>query len=312
MLISARMLERQLDWVARRFRIVSLDELGARLAAGAPAGHMAAVTFDDGYRDVYEHAFPLLKRKGIPAAVFVVTDLVGTSALQFHDRLHLLLARALSRAPQRWSLARLLQRAGVTPPVSERAHGPADPIAMTTALLTRVCQADLVRVAGALEEDDPLTGAELEAMAPLSWDMLAEMARHGIAIGSHTASHALLPNETTTDRLRQTAASRQALRRRLGIEARHFAYPSGAFDRESVEAVRAAGYDFGYTTCRHRDPGHALLTIPRTLLWERSAMDGRGEFSPSLMGCLANGLLPLASRCRERHDGPATSAARAS
>ena len=35
---------------------------------------MAAVTFDDGYRDIYENAYPMLKRKGIPAAIFVVTD----------------------------------------------------------------------------------------------------------------------------------------------------------------------------------------------------------------------------------------------
>src|ERR1019366_4751846 len=94
MLVSRRMLERHLDWLGRRFRFISLDELGARLEAkDGREDPVAAITFDDGYRDFYDHALPLLKRKGIPAAVFVVTDLVGTRRVQAHDKLYLLLAR---------------------------------------------------------------------------------------------------------------------------------------------------------------------------------------------------------------------------
>ena len=58
-LTSIRMLEQQLDWVGRRFRFVTLDELGERVERG-DAEPVAAVTFDDGYRDVYEVAFPVL------------------------------------------------------------------------------------------------------------------------------------------------------------------------------------------------------------------------------------------------------------
>src|SRR5258708_1901833 len=61
--ISTKPLERQLDLIARSFRLVTLDELGQRMEAGEPAGNLAAITFDDGYRDFYQHAFPILKRK---------------------------------------------------------------------------------------------------------------------------------------------------------------------------------------------------------------------------------------------------------
>ena len=99
MLVSRAMLERHLDWVARRFQIVSLDELRSRLETRAPARDrpIAAITFDDGYRDVYEQAFPLLMRKGIPATVFVATDYVGTAGVFPHDTLYLLLERASHR-----------------------------------------------------------------------------------------------------------------------------------------------------------------------------------------------------------------------
>src|SRR5687767_15139421 len=76
MLTSREMLAQHLDWIQDRFRFASLDEITAHLEAGEPFREpVAAVTFDDGYSDIYYNAFPLLKRRNIPAAVFVVTGL---------------------------------------------------------------------------------------------------------------------------------------------------------------------------------------------------------------------------------------------
>ncbi len=76
MLTSTKMFEQHLDWIGRHFRFVDLDEIGSAVRNGVPFEEpVAAVTFDDGYQDIYEHAVPILKRKGIPAAAFVVTDL---------------------------------------------------------------------------------------------------------------------------------------------------------------------------------------------------------------------------------------------
>ena len=78
MLIGQAMFERHIESIGKSFRFVSLDEIGEHVSRGEPfAEPVAAITFDDGYRDVYENAFPFLSRKGIPAAMFVVTDLIG-------------------------------------------------------------------------------------------------------------------------------------------------------------------------------------------------------------------------------------------
>ena len=67
MLTGADMFERHLDLVGQHFRFATLDEIGEHLATGEPfTERVAAVTFDDGYRDNYEHAFPILQRKGDP------------------------------------------------------------------------------------------------------------------------------------------------------------------------------------------------------------------------------------------------------
>src|SRR5882672_10181139 len=95
MLTSRVMFERHLECLGRSFTFVSLDEIGDRLLNGLPFDRpVAAITFDDGYQDVYELALPILERKGIPAAMFVVTDLVGRPAWQIHDKLYHLVAKA--------------------------------------------------------------------------------------------------------------------------------------------------------------------------------------------------------------------------
>ena len=57
--------ERQIGWLARRFELVSLDEIvdSERRSQGRP---LAAVTFDDGFRSVREVGHPILRDRGIP------------------------------------------------------------------------------------------------------------------------------------------------------------------------------------------------------------------------------------------------------
>jgi peptidoglycan/xylan/chitin deacetylase (PgdA/CDA1 family) len=302
MLISKRTLERQLDWIGRRFRFVSLDEIASRLEHGAAFdGPVAAVTFDDGYSDVFHNAFPMLKRKGIPAGIFVVTDNVGTAAAPIYDRLHVLLLRAYSAWPSPApNLRALLLRLRVWPPDA----GPEialRPVAAMRQLLDRLTQADLERVVTALEEEFEIGADVLEALRPLGWEMLSEMIQAGLTVGSHTRSHALLTSESPQKVRDETEGSRRALQMRLGVAVEQFAYPNGWFNSGTVDAVAAAGYRVAYTTCRHRDPRHPWLTVPRTLLWEGSSVNALGTFSSAIMSCQANGLFEMLAPCRQPH-----------
>ena len=141
----------------------------------------------------------------------------------------------------------------------------------------------------------------LIGVEPLTWEMLAEMAQSGITIGSHTRTHVLLPNESTQRVQEEIEDSRRDLELKLGLPIRHFAYPDGMFNRQTVRAVAAAGYRYAYTTCRHKDPQYPLLTVPRRVLWEHSCTDASGSFSPAIMSCQVNGMFDLMSGCGRSH-----------
>jgi peptidoglycan/xylan/chitin deacetylase (PgdA/CDA1 family) len=279
MLVSRSMLEQHLDWIGRRFRFVSLDELGERLEAkDSRTDPVAAITFDDGYQDFYDHALPVLKRKGVPAAVFVVTSLVGTKRLQLHDKLYLLLTRRFnpnSRAPT--------------------------PFQATRALLENLPQADIENVIRTLEQDVPIPEETLQSFYSLTWEMLEEIRQAGMTVGSHTRTHALMTNECKQRVMEEASSSRKEIEARLGTGVLHFAYPGGCFDTAAVDAVAAAGYRFAYTTCNHHHAVHPLLTVARTVLWEKSSCDSNGQFSGSVLSCQIHRAFALVNGCRQRH-----------
>ncbi len=63
--------------MAQKITVIALSELVARLRARTPLGGTVVLTFDDGYRDNYTIASPILKKYGFPATIFVTTDMIG-------------------------------------------------------------------------------------------------------------------------------------------------------------------------------------------------------------------------------------------
>jgi peptidoglycan/xylan/chitin deacetylase (PgdA/CDA1 family) len=303
MLISTAMLERHIDWLARHFTIASLDEIGACLNAGRLFRRpTAAVTFDDGYSDVYDHAFPLLKRKGVPAAIFVVTNLMDTKRPQIFDRLYLTLRTLQSsgRSPAQ-AVNEVARSLGIQIYPRSLGCNEDEPLRIMTVLLNRLPLETVELLLSGLKRQVPLSRRVLQEFVPLTWDMVQTMSRNGITIGSHTQSHTLLTTERPDTVLKELSASKEVLESRLKTEIAHFAYPDGRFNPMVVQAVGRAGYRFGYGICRRDDACFPLLTIPRKVLWERASINAWGKFSPSVMTCHSQGVFDSVYQCEHDH-----------
>jgi peptidoglycan/xylan/chitin deacetylase (PgdA/CDA1 family) len=302
LLTSAAMFERHIDWIGRHFQFVSLDDIGERIERDEPfTTPVAAVTFDDGYRDVYENAIPILKRKGIPGAMFVVTDLVGRSDWQIHDRLYHLLDKAYDVWEDPWlGLTRLCAdadlRASDIPGMRAASR---NPYSAVTTLLPAISQADADRLIAVL--DTQVSNGTTRIPRTADWSMLEDMHRAGFTIGSHTKTHIWLAHESEARNVDELAGSKQELERRLNAPVHHFAYPGGQFTPQVVELVARAGYRFAYTACEHQDAGHPELTIQRLLLWEGSSIGADGRFSSAILDCQTHRLWPPARRCERVH-----------
>lgn len=302
-LTSTHVFEKHLDWLGRHYAIVSLDELVKVLEKGGSRKPVAAITFDDGYSDVFHNALPVLVRKGMPAAVFVVADLVGTNKLLVHDELYLLMNTLLP--PGRGDLERYAASLPLSPDklsiLQRISQGVPDPFLATRTILERFRQSEILLLLDKLRGEVTISDAVLQEFGLLDLGMLDKMIKQGITVGSHSKTHALLANSSPAVIKTELEESRRFLEQSLGVDVKHFAYPDGLFNGDVVLAAAAAGYRSAYTTCNHQDRRHPLLTIPRKMLWERSSMDVFGHFSAPILRCQINGIFDPASKCQRQH-----------
>ncbi len=304
LLISKKMLERHIDWLGKRFSFASLDEIGSMFEADRPFHRpVAALTFDDGYSDVYHNAYPILRRKGIPAAIFTVTGYVDTGRAQIFDRLYLVF-QVLHRhdMPLARTLKGALRSAGANAADLRYIDSKNDdPLAVLTVVLGTLPNGQIDQALGVLEAQLSLPRAVIQQTEPMTWDMIETMHRGGMTIGSHTKSHLLLTGESEETIRTELVESKHTLESRLKSRIAHFAYPDGRFNPMVVQAVKAAGYRYGYGICGSRDAALPAMTIPRKVLWERSCLNALGRFSPAVMHCQTQGVFDSRNECGHDH-----------
>jgi peptidoglycan/xylan/chitin deacetylase (PgdA/CDA1 family) len=223
--------EQHMRHIARRYRPVSADEV-ARAYRGVEKLPRRAVlvTFDDGYRDFGETAWPILRRYRIPAVLFVATGFPDRPDAEFWwDRIYRAFARcsrtrltvpplgslALDSAERRVRAARRVQD-----------YLKAIPHARAMALVERLC--------------DELGAPPVNSA--LGWRELAALARDGVTLGGHTRTHPVLTRLPIEAARADIRAGREDLQREIGDAPSIFAYPFGAHDGALAEVVREEGF----------------------------------------------------------------------
>jgi peptidoglycan/xylan/chitin deacetylase (PgdA/CDA1 family) len=243
----------QMDFVRRNFDVLSFKEICDIETAGKSLPRRALIiTFDDGYRDNYTHAFPVLKQMGLPATIFLATGHIGRERMFWWDTIAYCVKHAKRKAVT-------LESVSASPLDLSTPGGRRD---ATAAILRWVKQAPDAT------KNDFLDGLsrELDADLPnglaggmhLSWDEVRQMADSGIEFGSHTVTHPILTNVDAATLDRELIESKKTIEQQLGRDCIVLAYPVGGrgkFDESVKEAARRAGYRYGLSY----DEGVAVL-----------------------------------------------------
>ena len=77
--VSPESFARQMEFLRKnRYNVVGLEKIAAYIQnKERMAPRTLAITFDDGYMNNYDYAYPALKKNKIPATIFVITDKIG-------------------------------------------------------------------------------------------------------------------------------------------------------------------------------------------------------------------------------------------
>lgn len=275
--ISAEQFERQLDYLQSRYKIVPLSYLAERLINKQPLPRaLAVITIDDGYRDVYEVAMPLLRRRKLQATFFITTGFVDRKTWLWTDKMRYVAASASANNIEanigdltlRFTLNGRASRLQEASRLNEQLKQISD----------EEKEESIQRIAARLGVEVPKEPPA--EFAPITWEQAREMERAGIEIGSHTVTHPILSNVSAERVRRELNESRSQLESALGHTVTLFCYPNGDMNNDVRSEVKRAGYmsavatEYGFNDDRS-DP-FALRRIPAATDLARFAQSTSG------------------------------------
>ena len=233
---------------SREIDIVSMDELHERLVQGRFDRRIAAFTLDDGYRDNWEHALPVLREFDAPATIYVASDFAEGTGRLWWAALEAVIAKAEQIDVQIGHSALRLDAS--TPAAKQAAFD-----RLHDWLRALPGEHDLKREIEAL---CAAHGVDMETLCRslcLSWDEVKTFAADPlVTIGAHSISHCNLAKQSEEIATQEMAVSRARIEQALGRNVQHLAYPYG--DREAAgEREFALAASAGFKTAVTTRPG---------------------------------------------------------
>ncbi|MBN1466571.1 polysaccharide deacetylase family protein [candidate division KSB1 bacterium] len=264
--IDLQEFEQQVQILTSYFNVCSLESAIPALQRGELPPDSVCITFDDGYKDNYEYALPVLAKYGAPATIFLTTDYISNQKFLWHDLVLWAFATTETTKLTFDELglhdAPLLDQDGrekVAVHVLEK---------LKTVTTTR--QDELINM---LYERMNVTSLP-PASYMLDWQQIRDMSAMGLRFGAHTKSHAILSKLDDEALEEEIVGSRKAIELHLPAPVTSFAYPNGRrhdFDERAKKILRESGFQCAVTTYRGLNyRSQDVFELNRTAAWERN------------------------------------------
>lgn len=259
---DAARFERLMRFVARTFRVMTLGEALACLVQGNLPPRALVITFDDGYADNAEVAFPILQRCGLTACFFVSTGFLDAGRMWNDSVIECLRATRHAEIDlDYFSLGRF------------SLAGSAERRAAIQALLPRIKYLNLGEREDAIERLRVLCGVtDLPTNLMMRPAQVRDMHRAGMEIGAHTVHHPILTTLALSEVEYEISEGRNQLQSIIDAPVDLFAYPNGRpgldYDQTHASLIKNLGFRCAVTTAPGvAGSGDDLFQLPRFTPW---------------------------------------------
>lgn len=237
--IDAKSFQDQMQYIRKHFSVLPLSEAIDSCLGGRLTSPSVAITFDDGYQNNYDVAFPVLRELGIPATIFLTTGYTDTDDTPWFCRLRYAFANTKKQKMHwdgiRYDLRTPDEKAGTSSSLRARLKEKPFPRLM-----------DELR--GIVTELGDAPDRPVPAHSPyrmLSSGAIAEMVdSRQIEFCSHTHNHAILSLLPADEQRKQIGRSVDSVRHLTGQSCRIFSYPNGLasdYNRDTIEILGQRG-----------------------------------------------------------------------
>ncbi len=251
--ISMDVFDRQMAFLSRHFQVVTLEKLLAYVNGDCRiSGQPVAITFDDGYRDNYLYAFPVLLKYGVPAMFYLTTDCIDAKRALWTSELRYI----IFRSPKSFLNVASLDVSFPIETVEERSTA----IQQVKVRLVVMEKSEREEILTELRKEAGISPEDIRAFGEvmLDWQDIILMRRYGMQFGAHTLSHPSLPNIPRHEARTEVVFSKWVLEDRLSEEIRHFSYPNPGDVRHSSPDIAEMLKDAGYSSATTSVPGRVV------------------------------------------------------
>jgi peptidoglycan/xylan/chitin deacetylase (PgdA/CDA1 family) len=237
--------KKELPYFKKVFEILSIDELVRNIKSGTGFHKPSlAITFDDGYLDNYTLAYPILKKYGVPATIYITTSLIGTAERTWPDEIE----NALMTTKR--DHIRIPALFGVHDHIKIKTREEKEQANMRITDILKE-QTDnqrelLIKEIMQTLKVNSKSAENQNARMMLNWDEIKEMIDGGITMGGHSHTHPILAQMPVDKAKEEIYYSKKIMEENFGIAVKHFAFPNGRkedFSDELVEYCREIGYE---------------------------------------------------------------------
>lgn len=249
-LITADIFEIHLKAILKDFRPITVEEAMLELDNhGEFRENSVAITFDDGYSSVYNVAWPILRKYGVSATVFITTDWIDGKIRFWWDELKTVVDQGNFVGFDSKEFCSMFQiDPGIFNVNNSWNKGQKESLlnALSYSLMKKptAIQKDAVDYLKAKTLVD--TSQTADSNAPLSWEMIREMAAENMEFGAHTISHLNLSHASDEEAYREMSESKTIIEKAINKEVCGFAYPYG-YDAEGYRRFLPMLKEIGYS-----------------------------------------------------------------
>ena len=241
--LSVKEFESQIRLLKAQFHVRSLEDAITALRNGNLARNTMCLTFDDGYRDNYDCAFPILEKYNLPATIFLTTNVIGTKNLLWHDQVLAAFEQTKVKTLDTPKLG--IKNLPLVEKLAKR-----DAAFLVLEKLKKYAPQQRDEINAALVAQLKTVSMPHQRMM-LNWDEIKTMSNRGIRFGAHTHSHPILATLDDAAMRDEIITSKNIIEDNLGKSVTTFAYPNGRvgdYDDRVISILDSAGFDCAVTT----------------------------------------------------------------
>lgn len=248
---------RQLEYLKRNYTILELDKAVELFKNGNLPDHSAVITFDDGYQNFFEFAYPALKKNSLPATVFLSANFIDKKIPLWVDRVEF----ATNHLPGRTTKEKIGEDIAFRDRLKKMAESEKEE--------------EILELESRTSKLDDFENKK-RVYSPLNWDQIRQMHQNGINFGAHGMDHSILTRIPPDQAQEEIEGSKALILEKIGHLSKIYCYPNGQkddFDVKIEKILQSSGFKSALTTLPGFNSDISVFSLKRIVL------DGTDDFS---------------------------------